>query len=145
MASARGVRSGRLETSLLKLAYLVYLVAVGVLVFQPTGGQASGSVLWVSHLLHSWHTPVWLWRPVSVEWGLNVLMFVPLSLLGSSFRPGWTWRDWAGVGFVASGLIELVQLVLLPDRVASFGDVVANTLGALLGALLAPYALRLLR
>ena len=80
-----------------------------------------------------------------MEWGLNVLMFVPLSLLGSAFRPGWTWRDWIGVGFVASGLIELVQLVLLPNRVASFSDVVANTLGALIGALLAPYALRLLR
>ena len=145
MASARGLRSGRLETAFFRLAYLVYLVAVGVLVFQPTGDQAGGSVLWVSHLLHSWHTPVWLWRPVSVEWGLNVLMFVPLSLLGSFFRPGWTWRDWVGVGFVASGLIELVQLVLLPERVASFSDVVANTLGALLGALLAPYALRLLR
>ena len=143
MAVALG--RGRVRHGALTIAYLVYLVAVGVLVFSPTGDQASGSVVWVSHLLHSWHTPVWLWRPVSVEWGLNVLMFVPLSLLGSAFRPGWTWRDWIGVGFVASGLIELVQLVLLPNRVASFSDVVANTLGALVGALLAPYALRLLR
>jgi glycopeptide antibiotics resistance protein len=135
-----GVRHG-----LLTIAYLVYLVAVGVLVFQPTGDQASGSVLWVSHLLRSWHAASWLSGPVNVEWGLNVLMFVPLSLLGSYFRPGWTWRDWVGVGFVASGLIELVQLVFLPNRVASFSDVVANTLGALIGALLAPYASRLLR
>ena len=58
------MRSARLETTVLKIAYLVYLVAVGILVFQPTGDQASGSVLWVSHLLHSWHAPVWLWRPV---------------------------------------------------------------------------------
>lgn len=138
-------RRGGARHGALSIAYLIYLVAVAILVFQPTGDQAGGSVLWVSHLLHSWHTPAWLWRPVSVEWGLNVLMFVPLSLLGSYFRPGWTWRDWAGVGFVASGLIELVQLVFLPNRVASFSDVVANTLGALVGALLAPYASRLLR
>ncbi|HET7173472.1 MAG TPA: VanZ family protein [Nocardioidaceae bacterium] len=142
---ALALRRGGARHGLLTIAYLVYLVAVGILVFQPTGDQASGSVLWVSHLLHSWHAASWLSGPVHVEWGLNVLMFVPLSLLGSYFRPGWTWRDWIGVGFVASGVIELVQLVFLPDRAASFSDVVANTLGALIGALLAPYASRLLR
>ena len=136
---------GGFSNGLLTIVYVVYLVAVGILVFQPTGDQAGGSVAWVSDLLRSWHAGSWLSGPVNVEWGLNVLMFVPLSLLGSAFRPGWTWRDWVGVGFLASGLIELVQLVFLPERTASFADVVANTLGALIGALLAPHAGRLLR
>jgi len=136
---------GGFSNGLLTIVYAVYLVAVGILVFQPTGDQASGSVTWVSHLLRSWHAASWLYGPVNVEWGLNVLMFVPLSLIGSAFRPGWTWRDWVGVGFVASGGIELVQLLLLPHRTASFADVVANTAGALIGALLAPYAARVFR
>ena len=141
MAGSRG----GLRHGLLTIVYVVYLVAVGILVFQPTGDQASGSVTWVSHLLRSWHAASWLSGPVNVEWGLNVLMFVPLSLIGSAFRPGWTWRDWVGVGFIASGGIELVQLIFLPNRTASFADVVANTAGALVGALLAPYAARLFR
>lgn len=139
-----GTRGG-FSNGLLTIVYVVYLLAVGILVFQPDGGGASGSVTWVSHLLRSWHAASWLSGPVNVEWGLNVVMFVPLSLLGSTFRPGWTWRDWVGVGFLVSGLIELTQLVFLPERTASFADVVANTLGALIGALLAPYATRLIR
>ncbi len=145
--TARGMARtrGGFANGLLTIAYVVYLIAVAVLVFQPTGDQASGSVVWVSHLLRSWHAASWLSGPVDVEWGLNVLMFVPLSLLGAAFRPGWTWRDWVGVGFLASGCIELVQLVFLPHRTASFSDIVANTLGALVGALLAPYAARFFR
>ena len=39
--------------------------------------------------------------------------------------------------FVATVLIELSQGVLLPQRVASIGDVIANTVGGILGTLAA--------
>jgi VanZ family protein len=51
-------------------------------------------------------------------------------------RPSYSWRDWTAFGFCLACLVELLQGLLLPGRHASFSDVVANTLGALLGALL---------
>ena len=39
--------------------------------------------------------------------------------------------------FVATAIIELGQGVLLPQRVASIGDVIANSTGGMLGALAA--------
>lgn len=66
-----------------------------------------------------------------VEFTANVLMFVPLGVLVPLvFR-----RLWIGV-LVAAALsagAELVQ-TLLPARHASMRDVLANVLGALLGA-----------
>ena len=58
------------------------------------------------------------------------------SLLGSLLWPRPSWRDWTAVGFVASFLVEVVQAVALGGRSATHADVVANTLGTLLGALL---------
>jgi VanZ family protein len=46
------------------------------------------------------------------------------------------WPAWTAYGFVAAVLVETIQGVLLPTRSASFGDVVANTAGMLLGAVL---------
>jgi VanZ family protein len=47
------------------------------------------------------------------------------------------WANWVAYGFLGSGLVELVQGVILPARSAEFVDVVANTTGALVGALVA--------
>ena len=82
--------------------------------------------------------------PTRVEFILNVAAFVPLSLLGSALWPRLTWRDWTALGFVASFLVEVVQAVALDGRSATHSDVVANTLGMLVGALLGLLARRLL-
>ena len=71
------------------------------------------------------------------EFALNVVAFVPVSLLGSLLWPGPTWRDWTAYGFVASFLVEVVQALALDERTATHADVVSNTLGALAGAVLA--------
>ena len=47
------------------------------------------------------------------------------------------WANWVVYGFVLSCAVELVQGLVLPPRSAQFEDVVANTLGALVGALAA--------
>ena len=63
---------------------------------------------------------------------LNVLLFLPLGAVLAllTARPWW----WVVLpAAVVSGAIELVQGRWL-DRVASWSDVVANTVGALLGA-----------
>jgi glycopeptide antibiotics resistance protein len=67
----------------------------------------------------------------------NVLLFVPMSLLGSLLKPQWTWSSWVVVGYCATFSIELVQALFLPGRSATMQDVVANTGGALIGALIA--------
>ena len=72
-----------------------------------------------------------------VEFGANIVLFIPLGmLLGLLFG---TRRWWLApvICFVATVLIELGQGVLLPQRVASPGDVIANTIGGFLGTLAA--------
>jgi glycopeptide antibiotics resistance protein len=64
----------------------------------------------------------------------NALILMPVSALGSLVWPRTTWRDWTAYSFVIAGTVELVQGLLLPERTASFDDVVANTLGGLGGA-----------
>ncbi len=74
----------------------------------------------------------------------NALILMPVSALGSLFWPRTTWRDWTAYAFVISGLVELIQGLVLPHRAATFVDVVANTLGGLGGAVVV-LALRGLR
>ena len=76
------------------------------------------------------------------EFALNVVAFVPVSLLGSLLWPRPTWRDWTAYGFVASFLVEAFQAVVLSSRSATHVDVVSNTLGALVGAVLVDLAAR---
>lgn len=69
-----------------------------------------------------------------IEFGANILMFVPLGfLLTLLFR-----HPWYGVGLALalSAAAELAQVVI-PSRQPTFRDILANTLGAGLGAALA--------
>ncbi len=72
-----------------------------------------------------------------VEFGANIALFMPLGmLLALLFGPRRWWRA-PVICFVATVLIELGQGVLLPQRIASIGDVIANTVGGILGTLAA--------
>lgn len=81
--------------------------------------------------------PAVLAYPARIQMVLNVLMVVPLTLLGSLVWRRWTWRDWTTAGFLLSCAIELTQLFFLPDRTAQLGDVATNTIGGCIGAVLA--------
>ena len=72
-----------------------------------------------------------------VEFSANVVLFVPLGLLlALLFGARWWWC--AILLCVAlSSAIELSQLAFLPERLASLGDVIANSSGGVIGALLA--------
>lgn len=75
------------------------------------------------------------WPPLStLEFIANIALFLPLgALLAALFRPGRWW--WAVLsGSAISGLVELMQLLFLPTRVSDVRDLTANTLGALIGA-----------
>jgi|GEM_PF-1953295 len=67
-----------------------------------------------------------------LEFLANVAFFVPLGVLLPAALPRLRGPLVVLAGFAFSGCIELVQLAL-PSRVSTWSDVVANTLGALLG------------
>lgn len=128
-------------TLLLRAAYAVYLVAVAWLVWNPDPGAPGAAVLQVTTLLRDWGLPA---STTWVERGLNVLMFVPLSLLGAWVLGWWRVVDWVLAGFALSLVIEVVQHVAIPTRSGTTSDVVANTAGALVGIVLARLSRRAL-
>lgn len=69
-----------------------------------------------------------------VQFVANVAMFVPLGVLALVVRRRTTLVQATVAGAGVSVLIELLQHWLRPERVASPQDVVANALGAALGA-----------
>ena len=79
---------------------------------------------------------------VALRFGLleilaNVVILVPVGFLGALSFPRLRWQDWAAYAFLGALAVELAQGLLLPAREMSATDVVANTLGALLGAVAA--------
>ena len=120
----------------------VILLVVAVIVFTPGPPDPNGQTALRTYLYdaHRQGLPGWIDYDL-VQNASNVVMFLPIGLLGALalYRRNYLVVVYAGL---ASGLIELVQLVLLPHRVASWQDIAANTSGAFLGLLCAVPALR---
>jgi len=76
----------------------------------------------------------WAWLGYNqLEWLANVLLYIPLGLgLALIVRRAPWWLDvLIGVAITASA--ELAQFYFLPDRFATEADVLANSLGVLIG------------
>jgi len=80
-----------------------------------------------------------------IEFGANVVLFVPAGALAMLVIPPLRWWQAAVLGLAASSLIELLQEVLRPARFATLEDVVANTIGATVGAVIVASVRRLRR
>jgi VanZ family protein len=110
----------------------------------PVDDGSRGLIYRVLRTLHRHGLPAFVDYNV-IEFSANVAMFVPLGLLiALLFGPRW-W--WAAV-FVCAALsisIELYQHLLLPDRYATVRDVVANSTGGAVGAVLALVPIMLAR
>ncbi|WP_186377012.1 VanZ family protein [Curtobacterium pusillum] len=78
----------------------------------------------------------------TIESLANVVFFVPLGLLVVLFAGARWWWAGAGAGVVVSACIETGQALFLPERTASVADVLANGVGATLGALVGVLVLR---
>ncbi|WP_440312618.1 VanZ family protein [Leucobacter chromiireducens] len=120
--------------SLLVTLFALAIVATLALVFTPTGRTLAVGCL------VEWSVPV----PRAVEPFANVVLFVPIAFLGALFirRP----LTVALLGSLASALIETAQAILPAlGRSCSTNDWLANSIGALIGALLAWGALALRR
>jgi glycopeptide antibiotics resistance protein len=130
-----GTRDRRPSVALVLL--MVYLLFLAYVFLSPSSEMQSTAVSVVDGVLSRLGFPESFSTPERLEFVCNALIVVPVPVLGSLVLPGWSWRDWTAVGFVLAGCVEVTQGLLLPDRDASHADVVANTLGALMGACLA--------
>ena len=100
----------------------------------PSGAPATSTVGFIADVLIWLGIPEGLAAGARVEFVVNAVMVAPIPFLVAALWPGWSWERWTAYGFVASGLVELVQGVFLPARSAQMPDVVANTLGVMIGA-----------
>ncbi|WP_425863805.1 VanZ family protein [Arthrobacter sp. TWP1-1] len=116
-------------------ATLVYLVGVVLVVFWPTpvDRPASGQLHMILDWLHQHGMPIYIGYN-KVEFASNIAMFIPTGYIAA------TWFKNVGLGVIigalASCLIELSQCLFLPERYATGLDVLANTIGAGIGAAL---------
>jgi glycopeptide antibiotics resistance protein len=123
-----------------------YIVVVLLIVTWPTpvDSDSRSTIVSILRALHSRD----LFTFVSydhVEYTANIAMFVPLGILLAM----WLGRRWWWVAmiscFALSGAIETFQGLALPSRYATFDDVIANTTGGVIGALVGALILQSLR
>ena len=117
-----------------RIALAAYLACLAFVLLAPSADVPSSSVMWLADTGTRLGLPEPLVVPSRVEFIANVLVLMPVSFLGSVLLPRLDWRAWTAYGFVLSGTVEMAQALLLPARSATFKDVVANTSGALVGA-----------
>jgi hypothetical protein len=120
------------------LLSVLYAVALALIAFWPTPVDRAGrddlqrALDWLQ--VHG--APTWLTYGM-VEFASNIVLFIPAGLLLVVLAGARFW--WLGPlgGLLGSAAIELGQFVLLPARVTSARDIVANTSGAIIGTALA--------
>jgi hypothetical protein len=117
-------------------AALGYGCFVAVVTFgaKPVDQEVAPRLVRLLERLHALGFPAWM-SYGSVEFTANIVFFVPVGLVVVLLVGLRRWWWGAVAGFVISGSVELGQLLFLPDRFASLDDVLSNTTGALLGAL----------
>ena len=128
VSGPRGVRPWGL------LLLVGYVGAVGWVLLQPRPTVAVASVGEFSDLLARLGVDAARsdWIP---EFVVNALVFVPVPVLGVLALRGTTGAGWAVACYLGSVGVEGVQALALPERSAQFVDIVANTLGAVVGCL----------
>lgn len=131
-AKSRTLQIGR---RWLRAAFAAYLVALALVVFLPS--KEASTVTGFVGIIAGWLAALGLpyqEAAVTVEFVSNVIMFVPFGGLVRWLWPdSWNWWRILLLGAASSTFIELTQL-LIPGRVTAVSDVIANTAGALIGA-----------
>lgn len=117
---------------------LLYAAAVVLIVMwpSPVDEKARGMLARILRGLHDRHLLEFLGYP-QVEFASNIALFIPLGLLLGLLLGRRIWGIAVLICLTASAAIEAVQFVFLPARFATVDDIIANTLGGLIGALVA--------
>lgn len=107
----------------------------------PVDKPVSGQLTAVLNFLHGHGMPGWFDYKI-IEASANVVLFVPLGFVSALAFPAKRWWQIGAFGLIISGCIELGQLLFLQNRFASPSDIVTNASGAVIGTLLAAFAVR---
>ncbi|MEH0110262.1 VanZ family protein [Tersicoccus sp. MR15.9] len=128
-----GARLRAFRHTLAVLLAIAYGAALAFITLRPERADAGIDASLLA-LLDRWRAAGFAWAEYgTVEWLANVALFVPAGLfLALVLPPRARWWGVA-VGAVVSGAIETAQALFLPTRVASLGDVAANTVGTVIG------------
>jgi len=123
-------------------------VAIGILVLYagvvvaatlsptPLDQGYEGSIERVLSILHRNGIPEWFGYN-KLEFSANIAMFVPIGFLITLLLPARVWWLALVISPAFSVAIELTQLVALSSRFATATDVMSNSLGALIGIIMA--------
>lgn len=95
-----------------------------------------GLIAKVLRKLHEHGVPDWFGYG-ELEFSANVLMFIPLGFFLALLLSQRFWWLAVLIGPAFSAAIEAAQYVYLDDRTADVSDFISNSIGALLGALVA--------
>ena len=134
----KGPPTSRVRQQLGLALVLAYGVVVLLATMWPTPLDQGfeSSINRLLEVLHRNGVPQWFGYN-KLEFTANVLMFVPLGFLVSMLLPVRVW--WLAL-IICPGIsvaIELTQAFALSARFATISDVVSNSIGALIGALVA--------
>jgi glycopeptide antibiotics resistance protein len=120
----------------LTVVTFAYLGLVGVVTLAPMPEHGRESIIWrIVEVFSRYRMTQWL-DFATVEFIANVAMFVPLGLFFLLLLGRGRW--WLAIlfGIALTVVIEFVQQAL-PSRVSDPRDLVANSIGATLGVLVA--------
>ncbi|MET3175510.1 UNVERIFIED_ORG: glycopeptide antibiotics resistance protein [Arthrobacter sp. UYCu721] len=122
------------------------LVPLALVAFWPSPVDAPvhDQLASVLRFLHTRGIPAWFNYQL-VEASANVGLFIPFGAVAALAYPEKRLWQLGILGLIVSSCIELGQLLFLHNRFASALDLVTNTGGAVIGALLVATALKRLQ
>lgn len=119
--------------AVLPILTAVYLLAVAVITLDPAPPAPAGNPLLRALLRAVSAVPGLGWVDYDVaEFTANILLFVPMGVLFTLLLGVWRWWVAVAIGVFATLFIEFTQR-FLPARVSDPRDLLANTLGTLIG------------
>lgn len=125
-----------LRHPILSLMTVAYLALVGWLTLSPVSGSDQFSLLWrLADFFERHRATEWITFN-HIEFAANVAMFVPIGLFFVLLLGRRQWWLAIALGVLLTVGIELAQQNIA-NRVSDPRDLVANSLGAILGTLLA--------
>ena len=118
---------------LLRILTAVYLLAVAWITLNPAppDPHRNPALDWLLGVFASVPALAWIDFRVT-EFTANVLLFVPLGVLGTLLLGRWRWWLVLALGIATTLVIEFAQL-FLPARFSDPSDLIANTLGTAVG------------
>ena len=119
------------------VALATFVLVIAVITLWPGPPDPDGQT-WLRSLLRhgaDYGIPAWVTFG-RVEFASNIVMFVPVGFFGALTLARHRWLI-VPAAAIASAAIETIQAMALPLRYGSVRDVISNTLGAIVGYVLA--------